>query len=189
MSPSVPARSPSYTPSRPSRATAIGAGAFLLLALPFLVLGLWLMDGKSRVELRCEPSGGPCVLSRAGWLTREEVGRYPREALQGVKLDRTRSARRARQPIFRPVLETTSGPQPLASQWLEDEAEALRFVDAARAYLASPTPSAEGIVRDDRRPNLRVGGAFTGVGLVLLGVCGWLLARTRAHRRAEARAP
>jgi hypothetical protein len=167
-----------------SRATAIGAAAFLLLALPFLVLGVWMLDMKARVELRCTPTG-PCVITGEGWLTREEVGRFPREDVKGVKLERTRSARRAANPIFRPVLETAVGPRPLAYQWLEDEGEATRYVEQVRQYLQSPGTSELVMVRDDRRASLRVGGAFTGVGLALLGVCLWLVARTRAHRRAE----
>ena len=58
-------------PSGPSSLTTSRAAAAppplarrrcVLLALPFLVLGPYLLDAKARVELRCEP-GGPCTLT------------------------------------------------------------------------------------------------------------------------------
>nr|WP_211194240.1 hypothetical protein [Pyxidicoccus fallax] len=174
---------PSDEPRR-SRSTAIGAAACVLLALPFLVLGPYLLDAKARVELRCEP-GGPCTLHRAGWLTRNEVGRFNLDEIQGVKVDRTRSARRKSVPIFRPELETTRGKFPLFHQWATDEAEATRAAEQVRRYLAAPQAERLELVRDDRRASLRVGGAFTGVGTLLLVFAGWLIVRTRAHRRAE----
>ena len=175
--------SPSDEPRR-SRSTAIGAAACVLLALPFLVLGPYLLDTKGRVELRCEP-GGPCTLTRAGWLTRDEVGRFTLDEIQGVTLERTRSARRKSVPIFRPELETARGKFPLFSQWATDEAEAVRAEEQVKRYLAAPQAGPLELVRDDRRASLRVGGAFTGVGALLLVLAGWLLVRTRAHRRAE----
>lgn len=174
---------PSDEPRR-SRSTAIGAVACVLLALPFLVLGPYLLDAKVRVELRCEP-GGPCTLARAGWLTRDEVGRFTLDDIQGVKVESTRSARRNRVPIFRPELETARGKFPLFHQWATDEAEAVRAKEQVERYLAAPQAGPLELVRDDRRGSLRVGGAFTGVGALLLVLAGWLSMRTRAHRRAE----
>lgn len=170
--------------SHRSRATAIGATAFLLLALPFLVLGLFFLGQMARMDLRCEPQG-PCVLTRSSWLGTEEVGRYAPQDLQGVGVDRSRSARKGAAPIFRPRLETASGAQPLAYQWTEDEAEANAFADTVRHYLTGPRTDALAVFRDDRRASLRVGGAFTAAGLGVLALSLWLLSRTLAHRKAE----
>jgi hypothetical protein len=169
---------------RRSRSTAIGAAACVLLALPFLVLGPYLLDTKSRLELRCEP-GGPCTLTRSSWLTREEVARFTRDDIQGVKVERTRSARRNSVPIFRPELTTRQGRFPLFQQWATDEAEATRVEAQVKAWLAAPGAAPLEVVRDDRRASLRVGGAFSGVGVLLLVFAAWLAARTRAHRRRE----
>ncbi len=181
--PSSPALPADDEPRR-SRSTAIGAAACVLLALPFLVLGPYLLDAKARVELRCEP-GGPCTLTRAGWLTREEAGRFTLDEIQGVRVERTRSARRDSVPIYRPELETTQGRFPLFHQWATEEAEATGVEAQVKRYLASPREAPLELVHDDRRASLRVGGAFTAVGLLLLAFSGWLLVRTRAHRRAE----
>jgi hypothetical protein len=175
--------SPSDEPRR-SRSTAIGAAACVLLALPFLVLGPYLLDAKVRVELRCEP-GGPCTLTRAGWFTRDEVARFTLDELQGVHVERGRSARRNSVPIFRPELDTARGKFPLFHQWATDEAEATPVAEQVRRYLAAPGEGPLEVVRDDRRGSLRVGGAFTGGGVLLLVFAGWLALRTRAHRRAE----
>ncbi|MCY1018117.1 hypothetical protein [Pyxidicoccus sp. MSG2] len=175
---------PSEEEPRRSRSTAIGAAACVLLALPFLMLGPYLLDAKARVELRCEP-GGPCTLTHAGWLTREEAGRFALDEIQGVRVERTRSARRDSVPIYRPELETTQGRFPLFHQWATDEAEATGVETQVKRYLAAPREAPLELVHDDRRASLRVGGAFTGVGLLLLAFSGWLLVRTRAHRRAE----
>jgi hypothetical protein len=171
-------------PYRRSRATAIGATAFLMLAVPFLVLGVFFLGQKARMDLRCEPSG-PCVLSRSSWLGQDEVGRYESQDLQGITVARSRSTRKGAAPIFRPQLETTHGAQPLAYQWTEDEAEAKAFADGVRRYLDGPRTEALSVFRDDRKASLRVGGAFTGVGLGVLALSLWLLSRTLAHRRAE----
>lgn len=180
--PSSPALPVDDEPRR-SRSTAVGAMACVLMALPFLVLGPYLLDARARVELHCEP-GGPCTLTRAGWLTREEAGRFTLAEIQGVKVERTRSARRTSVPIFRPELETAKGRFPLFHQWATEEAEATRVEAQVKRYLAAPADGPLDLVRDDRRASLRVGGAFTTVGLLLLAFSGWLLLRTRAHRRA-----
>lgn len=167
-----------------SRSTAIASVAFFILALPFLVLGLYLLDVKSKTELECAP-GGPCALTRSGWLTREDAVLFTLEQIQGVKVERTRSARRSREPIFRPELVTSRGTFPLFSQWTTDEAEAVRVEEQVRRYLGEPRAGGLSVAKDDRRKALRVGGAFTGVGVLLLAFSGWLALRTRAHRRAE----
>ncbi|MFP2906495.1 hypothetical protein ACLESD_15805 [Pyxidicoccus sp. 3LFB2] len=169
---------------RRSRSTAIGAAACVLLALPFLVLGPYLLDTKARMELRCEP-GGACALTRASWLTREDVARFTRDDIQDVKVERTRSARRNSVPIFRPEVQTAQGHFPLFLQWATDEAEATHVEAQVKGWLAGPRDAPLEVVRDDRRASLRVGGAFTSVGVLLLVFAGWLTVRTRAHRRAE----
>ncbi|GMU02771.1 hypothetical protein KH5H1_68910 [Corallococcus caeni] len=169
---------------RRSRATAIGATAFLLLALPFLVLGVFFLGQKARMDFRCEPQG-PCVLTRSSWLGQEEVGRYAPQDLRDVEVARSRSARSGAAPIFRPQLQTTSGVQPLAYQWTEDEAEARAYADTVRRYLTGPRTDALAVFEDHRQASLRVGGAFTAVGLGVLALSLWLLSRTLAHRKAE----
>jgi hypothetical protein len=180
MTGSVPA-SPAH---RRSRATAIGAAAFLLLALPFLVLGVFFLGQQARVDLRCGARAA-CVLFRSSWLGEEEVARYQPQEIQAVVVARSRSTRSGAAPIFRPQLETTRGVQPLAYQWTEDPAEANAFAQTVRDYLAGPRDRPLEVTRDDRRASLRVGGAFSGVGLAVLALSAWLLSRTLAHRRDE----
>ncbi|MCP3102542.1 hypothetical protein LZ198_27075 [Myxococcus sp. K15C18031901] len=185
MSEPTPPESTDDAPPRASRSTAIGAVAFLLLALPFLVLGLWLLDVKSRMDLRCEP-GGPCTLTRSGWFTREEVARLPVSDIDAVKVERSRSARRSPVPIFRPELHTKSnGKLALFAQWATTESEATAVKEQVERYLAAPTAGPLEVSRDDRRASLRVGGAFTGVGVALLVFSTWLALRSRKHRRTE----
>ncbi len=155
-----------------------------MLALPFLVLGVFFLGQNARMDLRCEPQG-PCVLSRSSWLGEEEVGRYAPQDILGVEVARSRSTRRGAAPIFRAQLRTASGAQPLAFQWTEDEARAQAFADTVRRYLAGPRTDALAVFQDDRRAALGVGGAFTGVGLGALIAGLWLCSRTLAHREAE----
>ncbi|WP_241758852.1 hypothetical protein [Pyxidicoccus parkwayensis] len=181
--PSSPTLPPDDEPRR-SRSTAIAAVAALLLALPFLVLGLFMLDVKARIELRCEP-GGPCVLTQAGYLTREEATRFDPADVQSVRVERTRSARRESVPIFRPEVETAQGRFPLFHQWATEESEATAVVDQVKQYLAAPQQGRLELSHDDRRDSLRVGASFTGVGVLLLLFSGWLALRARAHRLAE----
>ncbi|RKH62792.1 hypothetical protein [Corallococcus aberystwythensis] len=169
---------------RRSRATAIGATAFLMLALPFLVLGVFFLGQKARMDLKCEAQGS-CVLTRSSWLGEEEVGRYAPQAIQGVEVARSRSTRSGAAPIFRAQLRTASGVQPLAYQWTQDEAEARAFADTVQRYLTGPRTDALAVFQDHRQASLRVGGAFTVVGLGVLALSLWLLSRTLAHRKAE----
>lgn len=178
---------PSYSSadeSRRSRSTAIAAVACVLLSLPFLVLGPYLLNAKARIELRCQP-GGVCLLVHTSWLTQDEVARFAVADIQDVKVERTRSARRNRVPIFRPMLVTASGEYPLFYQWATEESEATRVEAQVQQFLANPGDAPLEVVRDDRNASLRVGGAFTGAGLLLLVGTAWLTFRTRAHLRAE----
>lgn len=169
---------------RRSRSTTIAAVACVLLALPFLVLGPYLLDAKARIELRCQP-GGVCLLFHSSWLSRQEVASFAVKDVQGVKVERTRSARRSSVPIFRPALVTAYGEYPLFYQWATEEPEATRVEAQVEQFLANPGDAPLEVVRDDRGASLRVGGAFTGVGVLLLLFAGWLALRTRAHLRAE----
>jgi hypothetical protein len=177
-------RTPSAPPPPPRRNPAlVGAAALTLLALPFLFFGPWLLDGKGLVELACAP-GGPCVLSRAGFLTREEVTRFSAAELKGAHVERGRSSRSAGNSIFRAHVDTAAGSFPLAYQWEKDEpVQAQADVDRVLAFQRAPAQGLQ-LRHDDRRPFARVGGGFTAVGaLVLLGAL-WLLLRGLRQRRA-----
>lgn len=184
MSEPIPAAPSDDDKPLASRSTAIGAVAFFILAVPFLVLGVWLLDGKSRADFRCE-AGGPCTLTRSGWLTTEKVVTLPLDAIKSVRMERSRSARRKSVPIYRPELETTQGKFPLFAQWATEESEATAVKEQVERFLASPNADALEVTRDDRRSSLRVGGAFTGVGMALLIFTTWLALRSRMHRRSE----
>ncbi|WP_253816724.1 hypothetical protein, partial [Myxococcus xanthus] len=176
----------SYAADEPrrSRTTAIAAAACVLLALPFLVLGPYLLSAQARVELRCQP-GGVCLLFHSSWLTRHEVASFAMKDVQGVKVDRTRAARRNRVPIFRPTLVTAYGEYPLFFQWTTEEAEATRVKAQLEQAFASSSGKTVEFIRDDRNASLRVGGSFSGVGVLLLVFAAWLGLRTRTHLRTE----
>jgi hypothetical protein len=171
-------------PAPPRRNSAlVGAAALTLLALPFLFLGPWLLDGKALVELRCEPRG-PCVLTRSGWLTTDEVARFGVAELKGAHVQRGRNSRAAGNSIYRANVETRSGTFPLAHQWVDDAAAGPeQDVARVKAFLQAPEQGLH-LRRDDRRVFARVGGAFTAVGaLVLLGALFLLVRGLRAQRR------
>ena len=168
----------------PARNSAlVGAAALTLLALPFLFLGPWLLDGKALVELRCAPHG-PCVLSRSGWLTTDEVTRFDVSGLKGAHVQRGRNSRSAGNSIYRANVETQAGTFPLSHQWADDPAAGPeQDVARVRAFLQDPRQGLH-LSHDDRRTFARVGGAFTAVGtLVLLGAL-FLLVRGLRGRLA-----
>jgi hypothetical protein len=166
------------------RSSFVGAAALTLLALPFLFFGPWLLDGKGLVELACAP-GGPCVLTRAGFLTREEVTRFTPAQLKGAHVERGRSSRSAGNSIFRAHVDTAAGSFPLAYQWEKDVPEqAQADVERVLAFQREPSRGLH-LRHDDRGPFARVGGGFTAVGVgVLLGAL-LLLARGLRRRRAQ----
>ncbi|MDY7226505.1 hypothetical protein [Hyalangium rubrum] len=189
MTEPAPSETPAGGDAPPSRARAatLGAVAFVLLAAPFLVFGGMLLNLKARVELACTP-GGPCTLFHQGWLTREPVERFTVEELQDVTVERNRTGRRGGDNLYRPVLETPRGKFPLSYKWLEQLADAERTAEAVNRFRAAPLAGGDtGLVvfHDQRRTPGLVGSAFSGVGLVLLGVSGWLGLKARRHRRAE----
>ncbi len=159
--------------------------AFLLLAAPFLVFGGMMLVLKARVELRCEP-GGPCALVHVSWLSEEEVERFTVGELQGAVVERNRSNRPGAEPVYRPVLETTRGKFALSSRWLKEEAQAERTARVVNLFRANPRGGKGFILfHDHRQGPMVVGSAFSAVGLLLLGVSGWLGLKARRHRRAE----
>ncbi|HSP80520.1 MAG TPA: hypothetical protein VLQ93_18450, partial [Myxococcaceae bacterium] len=107
----------------PSRSLATAAAAVLLLSVPFLVFGLGFLDTKARIVLECQP-GGPCNLTRAGWLTEEVVGTFPLDELQEARVDRRRATRGNVDSLFRPVLVTSRGDFPLSYEWMTEESQA-----------------------------------------------------------------
>lgn len=157
-----------------------------MLAAPFLVFSSMMLNLKSRVELHCDP-GGPCMLLQRGWLGHELVGHFKVGELQEATVERNRSSKRDAAPLYRPVLETTSGSFPLSSRWLEDEEQARRTVRVVNFFRANPRASSKGftLFHDHRRGPLIVGSSFGAVGMVLLGLSLWVSFRARRHLRAE----
>ncbi len=186
-SPATPetSSSPAAPPSR-ARSTAIGAGALLLLAAPFLAFSFMMLNLKARTELHCDP-GGPCTLFHIGWLGRERVGSFTLEEITEGKVERNRSSKEDAAPLYRPVLETTGGSFPLSSRWLEEEEQANRTVRVLNFFRANPLASRKGFIlfHDHRRGPLIVGSSFGAVGVVLLGVSLWLAFKARRLLRAE----
>jgi hypothetical protein len=181
-------------PASRGRSTALGAGALLLLTLPFFAFSLIMFTLKARVELQCDP-GGPCELRQRSWLGQEVVGMFALTELEEATVERNRSSKRGAAVLYKPVLETTRGSFPLSTQWLEDEAQALNTVRVVNFFRANPFASKKGftLFHDYRRGPLIVGASFGGVGLVLLGLSLWLALKARrllrAGRAAQASPP
>ncbi len=178
---------PSLTPSR---SLFIGAMGVLMLFIPFIVFGLVFVDIKARIVLQCE-QGGPCTVTRAGWLTQEVVGIFPVEEIQGARVDRSRATRGEQQSIYRPVLLTTRGEIPLSYEWMGEERQASRVVAAINKFTLSGQFPAVTLWHDDRPRAARMGVLFMVVsGLVLLlGLfLLWRAFRRRKQERAQATA-
>jgi len=145
-----------------------------------------MLNLKARVELHCDP-GGPCAVIQRGWLGQEFIGPFMVEQLQEATVERNRSSKKDAAPLYRPVLETTSGSFPLSSRWLEDEAQARRTVQVVNFFRANPRAGAKGFMlfHDHRRGPLIVGISFGVVGGALLGLSLWLAFRARRLLRAE----
>jgi hypothetical protein len=172
-------------PSPRGRASALGAVAFVLLGVPFLVFGGMMLNLKARVELRCDP-GGPCTLFHLSWLGQERVGHFKLEEIQRGTVERNRDRKGAE--LYRPVLETTGGKFPLSSRWLADGVQAERTVRVVNYFRSNPFGGGgKGFIlfHDHRRGPLIVGFSFGSVGLVLLGVSVWLALKARRYSRAE----
>jgi hypothetical protein len=179
---------PSVTPSR---SLFIGATGVLLLSIPFFVFGLAFLDTKARIVLQCE-RGGPCTVTRAGWLTEEVVGVYTLPEILGARVDRDRSPRGEQQNIYRPVLVTTHEEIPLSYQWMGEERQASRVVIAIERFRQNPESPGFTLWHDDRPRAGRMGLIFTvAAGVVLLfGLfLLWRAVKRRREERARGTAP
>lgn len=190
--PSARPRSPEAGPPVEERLPEAGAGrsqvlvaaSLLVLAVPFLLFGLLYLDLKALVTLECGPRG-PCTLYQAGWLTREAVGTFALEELQGAHVQRSRSPRGQRDPVFRPILDTARGSYPLNYDWLRDEAAVVAMVDSVQRFLQGPE---QGLVlrRDDRHKLVRTGALFTAAGGLVAVLGAWVAVRAVRRRRGSA---
>jgi hypothetical protein len=179
---------PSVTPSR---SLFIGATSVLVLSIPFFVFGLVFLDIKARVELQCQ-RGGPCTLTRIGWLTRDEVGTFPLSEVQGARVERGRSRRGSQPSIYRPVLVTTRGEFPLSYEWTADERQADRAVLSINRFRQDPEAPGLLLWHDDRPQASRLGALFTVTAVLVLLFGLWLTWRAfkrRAEERARGMAP
>jgi hypothetical protein len=179
---------PSLTPSR---SLFIGAAGVLALSIPFLVFGLAFLDNKARIVLQCE-RGGPCTVTRAGWLTQEVAGVFTVEEIQGARVDRNRAPRGEQQSIYRPVLVTTRGEIPLAYEWMAEEKKANRIVVAINKFRQSAEFPGFTMWHDDRPRAGRMGLIFTVAGglVLLFGLfLLWRAVRRRKYERAQGTAP
>jgi hypothetical protein len=177
-------------PSRtPSRSLAISGIALLVLSVPFFIFGVSFLNVKARINLDCQP-GGPCTLTRIGYLTQEEPVVLPLTDIQEARVDRRRG--RGGDNEFRPVIvSTTQQVHPVAYGWMEQETKATRVVRALERFRATPVPGFS-MWHDDRPLYLRTGGMFTAAGVVVLGLGLWLTVkalRRRAQERAQASTP
>ena len=173
-------------PSR-GRAATIGAVAFVLLGVPFLVFSGMMLTLKARVELQCN-SGGPCALFQRSLLRTELVGMFAAQEITGASVERNRSSKKGAASVYRPLLETSRGNFPLSSRWLDDEAQAENTARVVKRFHANPFGGGgKGfmIFHDHRRGPLIVGISFGVVGVVLLGVSVWLAFKARRLFRAE----
>jgi hypothetical protein len=174
---------PSVTPSR---SLFIGATGVLLMSIPFFVFGLAFLDTKARIVLQCE-RGGPCTVTRAGWLTEYVVGVYTLAEIQGARVERGRSPRGEQQSIYRPVLVTPGGEVPLSHDWMGEEKQAERPVAAINRFRQNPESPGLTLWHDDRPRAGRMGLIFTvTAGFVLL--FGLFLLWRAVKRRREERA-
>lgn len=172
-------------PVTPSRSLLLGGVGVLLLCVPFFVFGLAFYDTKARVELHCEP-GGPCTLTRRGWLTSTPVGTFSRSELQGARVERNRNPRDDQKSIYRPVLLTTRGEFPLSAHWMDTEAQAQGAVHSFRLYHEGVQPGGLDLTFDDRERASRLGLMFLVVAAGVLGL-GLLLTFRGLRRRQQER--
>jgi hypothetical protein len=173
------------SPTTPSRSLFIGGASVLLLCVPFLVFGLGFLDTKARVELKCE-RGGPCTLTRVGWLTREAPTTFQLQELQGTRIDRRRSSRGENESIYRPMLVTSRGDFPIAAHWMEQEREAQSATVSVERFLRTPGAPGFSMWHDDRPRASRLGALFTTTGTLVMLFGLWLTWRA-VRRRGEER--
>lgn len=176
--------SDSAPPVTPSRSLFIGAISVLVLSIPFFVFGLAFLDTKARVELQCQ-RGGPCTLTRIGWLTRDKPESFSLAEIQGARVERDRSPRGQQQNIYRPVLITTRGEFPISYHWMADEREASRAVVSVNRFRQNPESPGFTMWHDDRPSASRLGVLFTVAAVLVLLFGLWLTFRAVRRRREE----
>ncbi|PTL77034.1 hypothetical protein [Vitiosangium sp. GDMCC 1.1324] len=176
--------SDSAPPVTPSRSLFIGAIGVLVLSIPFFIFGLAFLDTKARIELQCQ-RGGPCTLTRIGWLTREAPETFTLAEIQGARVERDRSPRGEQQNIYRPVLVTTRGEFPIAYHWVAEEREANRAVISVNHFRRNPESPGFTMWHDDRLRASRLGMLFTGAAVLVLLFGLWLTFRAVRRRREE----
>ena len=174
-------------PVTPSRSLFIAGASVLLLSVPFFAFGLGFLDTKARVELQCQ-RGGPCSLTRVGWLTREAPTVLELKEIQGTRVDRRRSSRGEDENIYRPMLVTTRGDFPIAAHWMEEERQARSATISVDRFLRTPGAPGFSMWHDDRPRASRMGALFTvtATGGLLFGL--WLTWRAVRRRGEERRA-
>jgi hypothetical protein len=166
-----------------ARTNLIAAVTSLLLAVPFIIFGVFMVNTQARVELQCKP-GGPCTVTRSGYLTAEAPAVYQLEDMRGVKVERNRKSRLSDEFVWRPVLETEGGDVPLSYGWMTDQRKAVYAATVLERYFSTPIQSFT-LWHDDRAGPARLGTAFIVVGLVMVGASIALALRARRFRRAE----
>ncbi|WNG32274.1 hypothetical protein F0U60_00645 [Archangium minus] len=172
---------PSVTPSR---SLFIGAFGVLGLSIPFFIFGLVFLNVKARVEFGCQ-TGGPCTLSRIGWLTRDEPLTFTLEEMKEARVERDRSSRGEQQNIYRPELLTTRGEFPLSYHWMAEERQASKVANAVNRFLQNPMTPGFAMWHDDRPRASRLGALFTGAAVLVLLLGLWLTWRAVKRRREE----
>lgn len=190
--PPTPARvyDEAVNPSEPSRTSsrslAIAGIALLVLSVPFFIFGLSFLNVKARITFECQP-GGPCTLTRKGYLSQEEPVVLQLDALQEARVDRRRA--RNGDNEYRPVIVTKAQQTlPIAYGWMAQEVKATRVVRAIERFRDAPVQGFS-MWHDDRPLYIRTGGMFTAAGVVVLGLGLWLTLkalRRRAQERAQA---
>ena len=168
----------------PRRSALVASVAAALMSLPFVFYGLVTLETKARVEFKCEPNG-PCVLTRASWLSQEEVGRFTLEEMRGAKVERNRKTGTSDVSIWRPVLVTTRGDFPLSYAWMREESKAQYPAGVVGRYLAKPYAGGVTLWHDDRAGAARMGALFLTVGGLLVALSVWQGLKARRLRLAE----
>lgn len=172
---------PSVTPSR---SLVIGAIGVLVLSVPFFIFGLVFLNVKARVEFACQ-TGGPCTLTRIGWLTREEPLTFTLEEMKEARVERDRSSRGEQQNIYRPEILTTRGEFPLSYHWMGEERQASKVANAVNRFLQNPMTPGFAMWHDDRPRASRLGALFTGAAVLVLLFGLWLTWRAVRRLREE----
>jgi hypothetical protein len=162
------------------RSVTLATVSLAVMAVPFLVLGVWILDRPALTELTCPAGGGPCSLVRAGWMTGSEVARFAPAELLTARVDRNRTSKGAN--TYRPAFDVGSHKQPLFFKWDNTPVASEALVAQLHAHARSPAQPL--VFRDDaRRATAGAGGAFTLAGVGVLVLAGWIAWRGRRPAR------